>query len=66
MDKNQVEVGKSYHCSNDLLNKAFSGIVIAKYENSCVIEISHCDTQDKQQALEFNNRFVVSFKRLTE
>ena len=64
MEKNQVEVGKDYQCISSLLDEAFSGTVVAVHENSCVIEMLSCAARDVQIALEYNNRFVVSYSNI--
>lgn len=66
MDKEQISVGKDYQCKSALLTENFFGTVIAVYENSCVMEVLSCAALDSQMALEYNNRFVVSFANILE
>lgn len=64
VNKDNVELGEKYNCKTSLLEREFSGTVIAKYENTCIVELLSCAFEDSQKALEYNNRFVIEFNDL--
>lgn len=66
MDKEDIRLDTTYTCQSFLLTNDFLGKVIAIYENTCVMELQSCASEDTQKALEYNNRFVIPIKQLID
>lgn len=62
MKAEDILVENKYQCESPLLSDVFTGEVITKLDNSCIVSIVKTTSKDKTVAKELQNKIVVSYK----
>lgn len=65
MNKEVIHMLEIYSATSPLLVGSFSGEVITKYENTCILKVTECQAEDEDMINELQGVLVVPYNRLS-
>lgn len=58
--------GQKITCFSYALDTSVTGILIKRLTNSCIVDISTCQTIDERERKTLNNKIVVAYQAITK
>lgn len=66
MEKEQVATQRNYICHSSNFDQPFTGCVIKKLENSCIVEIIRWTAEDEFMVLDLLSKTVIPYTQIVK